>query len=178
MKTKIEKLEKRISLERGLTRNSLIELLNKCITTTGKSGYSGGYSTKRIWTTEVVLALRACNIKFETGNNAPRGGAGGEYVKITDKVLLKQIASKKEKIRLINEELTARIAETKRIAKENAERIVSELPTNKTFEAKWHCLELKQLSGLSWSEYRDVLKTQQPHEWQLLKTKFKLQAHS
>lgn len=175
MKTKIEKLEKRISLERGLVKESLIELLNKGITTTGKSGYSKGWSNKRIWSRDVALQLEIIGVKFEQGNNAPRGGACGEFIKITDKVLLKQIAERKERIRLVNLGLQKKIEETRLQNYIEINKKISELPNNEQFEAKWHSLELKQNSGMSWSEYREMLKANCPSEWQILKQKFKLQ---
>ena len=175
MKTKIEKLEKRISLERGLVKTSLIELLNTGFTRTGKSGYSKGWASKSVWSNGVCAALSVESINYQYGNDAPRGGACGEFVKITDKVLLRQIAKRREDQRLATIELNKKIEETKLQNFINVNKRISELPQNEQFEAKWHSVELKHNSGMSWSEYREMLKDNHPAEWAILKQKFQLQ---
>lgn len=60
--------------------NSFIELLRTGSTQTGSSGYSKGWSHKSIWTADVRSLARSMGLRIESGNNAPRGGASGEYV--------------------------------------------------------------------------------------------------
>jgi hypothetical protein len=67
---------------RGSVRTSLIELFTTGETTTGTSGYSGGYARKSVWTAETVRQAQAIGLTVESGNNAPRGGASGEYVRL------------------------------------------------------------------------------------------------
>lgn len=35
---------------------------------------------------QIMEALTSCKIRFETGNDAPRGGAEGNYIKILTKI--------------------------------------------------------------------------------------------
>lgn len=70
----------------GNARKSLTELLRTGETVTGKSGYSKGYASKSIWTAGVVRIAAKFGLTVESGNNAPKGGAGGEFIKlVTDK---------------------------------------------------------------------------------------------
>lgn len=106
MKTKYQTLvdylnEKRTKtgLYSSLVRKSLTELLdNGGRTYTGYSFYRArGWAAKRIWTEEVLFVLRKLGIACTSGNNAPRGGANGEYVQVTCKAFVKQsIARRKE----------------------------------------------------------------------------------
>lgn len=61
---------------RGNVRKSLINILDFGYATTGKSNRSG----KDIWTRQVADILRRLGIPCKTGNEAPRGGAQGEFV--------------------------------------------------------------------------------------------------
>jgi len=54
-----------------------------------------------------------------------------------------------------------------------AKEFIASLPGNEVFEAKWNSTELKNESGLSWSSYRDMLKSNYPNEWGILKAKFR-----
>lgn len=65
-----------VSNIRGLVRESLINILNFGYATTGQSSRSG----KHIWTRQVADILRKLDIPCMTGNEAPRGGAQGEFV--------------------------------------------------------------------------------------------------
>ena len=183
MKTKLEKLQIAINSNRGLVKESLVELLSlnpylqkKPIRLrTGKSGYSKGWASKSIWTSDVLQVLQGSAIKCVAGNDAPRGGASGEFIEIVDKVLIKQLVAKKESERIEIE----RIKEENRIKKEELRvKVIEKIKTlslDEQFEAKWNSSELKEASGLSWSAYRSELKQLHPFQWSILKEKFILQ---
>lgn len=153
---------------------SAIECLNTGISRTGKSSYSGGYSNKSVWTTTTFGILLDLGIECEFGNDAPRGGANGEFVRITDKKYLAKL--KKAHNQAVTEAQIeankASEAKAARLAEINSQ--IAAMPNNEAFETKWHSTELKNLSNLSWSDYRNSLKTQFPNEWAVLKTKFQL----
>jgi len=68
-----------------LTRNvrvSIDELYQVGFTRTGKSSYSKGWANKSVWTSDVITACKSLGINYEVGNDAPRGGASGEYVRL------------------------------------------------------------------------------------------------
>lgn len=70
----------------NLVVNSLRELVTTGVTRTGRSGYSGGYATKNVWTADVCMYVcmyaRAAGLNVECDNDAPKGGARGEHVKL------------------------------------------------------------------------------------------------
>lgn len=173
MKTKIEKLQDLIKTTRGNIKTSLIELLKYGKTKTGKSGYSKGWASKSVWTSDVRIILRNAKIQFESGNTAPKGGANGEFIQLTDKTLLSQIKKRNEEI--LKEKLhqieSAEREKQKRIEALNT--FINSLPLNEQFEQKFLSTELKNESGLSWNAYRESLKEQFPEEWKILKEKFK-----
>lgn len=173
MKTKIEKLQNAIKANRGNVKTSLTELLNKGSARTGKSGYSKGWASKSIWTSDVTTILSYLKISFATGNDAPRGGANGEYIKLTDKTLSLQIKARNTTLAIEAEEAKIKAEEARKEAYRKAEEFINTLPSNEAFEAKWNSLELKEASGLSWSAFRDNLKIEFPAEWQILKAKFR-----
>ena len=92
MKNLTLKLENALIGTRGLVRISISELLIIGITSTGKN--QNRKSQK--WTKEVCEILTKNNISFENGNNAPKGGVCGEFVKITNKSFLLNIAKTKK----------------------------------------------------------------------------------
>lgn len=103
--TLIEKLDAIIAHPRksGVTSNRVIQSLKEL-------RYSGktctGISERRradSWTTAVIEALTTHKIPCHSGNNAPRGGMNGEFVKLTSPAMLKIIRHE--------------IAERKKIAK-------------------------------------------------------------
>jgi hypothetical protein len=65
---------------------SLIELHEKGYSRTGISKYNKSYKIKKKWTGSTALAASLLwpNL-IEVGNDAKRGGYGGEFVKLTDK---------------------------------------------------------------------------------------------
>lgn len=68
----------------ALVVNSLRELIEKGFTRTGRSGCSGGYSTKNVWSNEVLRHALTIGLNVEKDNDAPRGGANGELVRVVD----------------------------------------------------------------------------------------------
>jgi len=156
----------------SLSYKSLIECLEYGSSRTGKSSYSGGYANKSIWTSSVSDLLTKLGITHECCNDAPRGGANGEFVKITDTRFLNRIkkytAFKANEARMTAEEAAKAQAESR----DKAIELINSLPANEAFEAKWNSVELKNASNLSWSDYRQHLKTSFPNEWAILKAKF------
>lgn len=116
MNTQLERLaELNSSLKKGNVKSSINILLATGKARTGESSYRAGYAHKHIWTDVVAYILRNNRISFECGNDAPRGGANGEFVKLTGKVL-------KDVLKL-KEEREARLkAEVEQRRKELAER--------------------------------------------------------
>lgn len=51
-----------------------------------KYNYNGRRVSVTDYRWQIMEALNACKIKFETGNDAPRGGAEGNYIKILTKI--------------------------------------------------------------------------------------------
>lgn len=66
------------------------DLLDRGIAYTGVSSRRG----KDIWTDRVYNYLTAHGFKCEKGNNAPRGGANGEYVKIVSPAFQKEVKAR------------------------------------------------------------------------------------
>lgn len=78
-------LEKKLlTARKGNVRDSLRDLLTYGTTITGSSGYSGGWAKKSIWTGQTAIAAQDLGLSVITGNNAPRGGAGGEFVALSE----------------------------------------------------------------------------------------------
>lgn len=47
---------------------------------------SGRFTKNADYTADICRALDACGIKYETGNDAPRGGACGTFIKLLTKI--------------------------------------------------------------------------------------------
>lgn len=47
---------------------------------------SGRFTKNMDYTADICRALDACGIKYETGNDAPRGGACGTFIKVLTKI--------------------------------------------------------------------------------------------
>lgn len=100
MKTLNQKLEIATEGTRGLVKSSLMQLRNSGICYTGKNQ---NRKTQK-WTIQVCEVLSKNNIPFLSGNDAPKGGVSGEYVKLTSKGQLQQIkAENKKRIEEIEE---------------------------------------------------------------------------
>lgn len=138
MKTFNTKLENALVGTRGLIRASLIELRASGFTSTGKNQNR----KSQIWTKEVCEILSKNNIPFKNGNDAPKGGVCGEFVKLTSKSQIKTIQSEIQAKK--NE-----IEKAKLIAKQNLETsknsIIEFIKENKELieEKKDELMELK-----------------------------------
>lgn len=73
----------RQSTARGRGLSALKEIIRTGTARTGSSGYSKGWAHKSIWTSETIAACREIGIAVVNGNDAPRGGASGEYVMLS-----------------------------------------------------------------------------------------------
>ena len=111
-------------LRRKCLRTSVSALLSDGFTRTGSSGWISVRrgASKEIWTKEISDILTKLNIAHECGNDAPRGGANGEYVKVTSpafvKVVKKVQAERKARLEAEKKEAAekAAIAEAQRQA--------------------------------------------------------------
>lgn len=99
--TKYEKLSTVIGL-RGLVKTSIEVLLTSTEVRTGSSSYSRGWANKSVYTNEVSAVLTSLGIKHECLNDAPRGGANGEFVRITSPAVVKAINSVQKRISFAN----------------------------------------------------------------------------
>lgn len=86
--------------------NSIAELNMSAFTRTGSSGYNKGWAKKSVWTDQVCQVLDAEGISYERGNDAARGGANGEYVRITCPAFIE--AAKTKIIKTFTEDATPR----------------------------------------------------------------------
>lgn len=129
--TKYEKLQNLLNekqnisgLRRQCLRTSVAQLLSDGFTRTGSSGWISVRrgASKEIWTQEISDILNNLGIEHECGNDAPRGGANGEYVKVTSpafvKVVKKVVAERKARWEAEKKEAAekAAIAEAQRQA--------------------------------------------------------------
>ena len=79
---------KKLLLDSGIefisreTLSNLKELLlkDRFRIRTGYSGFDQGYGRKLIWSYELSCILNTLKISHASGNDAPRGGANGEYI--------------------------------------------------------------------------------------------------
>lgn len=135
---------------------------------------SGGHMNLRDNSFNLTHGLNLIGIDFETGNDAPRGGREGYFVRLTKKGQ-NQVKDFNVQIKLEAERIEAAKVQAQIERTEKAKAFINSLPDNEAFEAKWHSTELCHESGLSWSNYRDMLKSTYPAEWQILKAKFRAQ---
>jgi hypothetical protein len=152
---------------------SFVEATETGLTRTGKSSYSKGWSSKSVWTSDVSWILYQLRISHVCLNDAHRGGANGEYIEITDNFLIAKIKKTQKEDKLEAELLKLK---EEKLANEKREKLidfVKSLPPNESFEYSWNSLEMKEKSGLSWSDYRNELKKLNPSGWEILKAKFK-----
>ena len=66
------------------------------------TGYSNRLK-KKIWTNQVRNILSALDIPHISDNDAPRGGASGEYVEVTSPAFIKEAKQEKKRRDLIRE---------------------------------------------------------------------------
>ena len=105
--------------KQSLAYKSLIECIETGSSRTGKSSYSKGWANRTTWTLSVSALLSQIGIAHECLNDAPRGGANGEFIKITDKRFLNRIKKynvlKADEARVAAEEVAkAKAAATER----------------------------------------------------------------
>ena len=85
MKTTIStKVSSKLKNYKGKVKQSLLELFTHGTTCTGESGYRKSRAYKDIWTSEVIRAAHEIGLTVHSGNCYPRGGAGGEWVKLVE----------------------------------------------------------------------------------------------
>jgi hypothetical protein len=85
MKTTIStKVSSKLKNYKGKVKNSLQELFIHGTTCTGESGYRKSRAFKDIWTAETIKAAHEIGLTVHSGNSFPRGGAGGEWVKLVE----------------------------------------------------------------------------------------------
>jgi len=85
MKTTIStKVSSKLKNYKGKVRQSLAELFTQGTTCTGESGYRKSRAYKDIWTAQTVFAAHEIGLTVHSGNCYPRGGAGGEWVKLVE----------------------------------------------------------------------------------------------
>lgn len=98
--TKYEKLQNLLNekqnvsgLRKNNLRTSVAQLLSDGFTRTGSSGWISVRrgASKEIWTQEISDILTKIGIAHECGNDAPRGGANGEFVKVTSPAFVKVV---------------------------------------------------------------------------------------
>lgn len=98
--TKYEKLQNLLNekqnvsgLRKNNLRTSVAQLLSDGFTRTGSSGWISVRrgASKDIWTKEISDILTNMGIEHKCGNDAPRGGANGEYVKVTSPAFVKVV---------------------------------------------------------------------------------------
>ena len=172
--TFIEKLETIIAHPRknGIYKNrvvdSLRELREKGFARTGYSYKTGA----DCWTAEVVQVLKDLNIKCEFGNDAPRGGKNGEFVKLTSaamiKVIRKEMAERKKIAdaekqhqqdtynNMINTVEKIKNGLLDDFLRTNKERILQERPNKSTKKAFWDRIA-KSLNTYNCMHIRDAI---------------------
>ena len=111
-----------------------------------------------------ISGLTMIGIDFITGNDAPRGGKEGYYIMLTHKgqIQVREYAS------TVQLRIEARKTEE---AKTVHNPIILSTESG-SFESNWHNSELKEISGLSWRQYREHLKESDPEGWKALTAKF------
>ena len=85
MKTTIStKVSSKLKNYKGKVKQSLQELFIHGTTCTGESGYRKSRAFKDVWTAETIKAAHEIGLTVHSGNSFPRGGAGGEWVKLVE----------------------------------------------------------------------------------------------
>lgn len=54
---------------------------------------SGRHITVRDRSAYIIMILNACGYKYEQGNDAPRGGAAGNFIKVSSKNVIDRIVN-------------------------------------------------------------------------------------
>lgn len=179
MKTLAARIEKNLTTKSGAIAVKflgVVYLINNPTMTIKPVQWTGTRNHMRLKdnSANIMLGLSLLGIDFETGNNAPRGGKEGFFIRLTKKGQKQVSFYNKERIARIE---SAKMLEAEKAAAKKAEitATIAAMPENAQFEARWNSHELKNASGLSWSVYRESLKQKFPVEWHILKAKFKAQ---
>ena len=95
--TLLKRIEKRVTLSKSsVAYRALLDLVNNTDNSgrlTGKvfrpttSTYSGRHGSITCHKYEIRDALELVGLKFETGNDSPKGGVAGNYIKILTKIV-------------------------------------------------------------------------------------------
>lgn len=162
--TKFESLQNLLNEKQSVSgirkqnvRSSLEGLLMYGKTTTGSSSWISKRrgASKDVWTDEVSAVLKRLGIAHECGNDAPRGGANGEYVKITMPAFLKVVKKNEaeRKARWAEEEKARQeriaIAEEARKAHHDAMMKKVESLLDKFLAVDYSFIERKQYAHLA-----------------------------
>lgn len=153
-----------------------IEVIFKGMCRNGYYTGSGRFTKSSVARPEYYLT--AWGIDFETGNDAPRGGVTGIFVKLTKKGQ-KQVKAYVAEINEENARIYAEQQAEELIQKQENENRIKEAYENIQncdFFQLWNNGELKNVSGKSWSGYRNDLKIANPQGWAELKEKFRANA--
>lgn len=132
----IEKLDTILAHPRknGITSGRVVSSLREL----RENGFARtGLSEKRrsdVWTDDVVEVLTSIGINCESGNDAPRGGKNGEFVRITSPAILREIKAEKERRKaeqLHSEQIRQKRIEFRERCKENLPNILQQLSEGK-----------------------------------------------
>jgi hypothetical protein len=163
MKTTIsQKVSSKLKNYKGKVKNSLQDLFIHGTTCTGESGYRKSRAYKDIWTAETIKAAHEIGLTVHSGNCYPRGGAGGEWVKLVEdgrknKLAQQCMAVYKRYLKIKK----VRIEKTERAKQEQSDIIekltVSQFESRKTeieteLKKKYEKLQLstKQANSAAW----------------------------
>lgn len=103
MKSKYSQLKEMLSANNnvtGLRKNSnaytaLQNIAKYGWSRTAHTTGNGRYITLYVYTLEVKEYLNKLNIAHEVGNDAPRGGKHGEFIKVTDRAFIKAVKAER-----------------------------------------------------------------------------------
>jgi hypothetical protein len=120
MKTTIStKVSSKLKNYKGKVRQSLTELFTHGTTCTGESGYRKSRAFKDIWTAETIKASHEIGLTVHSGNSFPRGGAGGEWVKLVEDGRKNKLAQECRKV-------FKRFLKIKKLRNEKTEKAIQE----------------------------------------------------
>mgnify|MGYP003612512753 CR=1 FL=1 len=175
MKTLAQKIEENFLTKKGTVKYNcsdalyLIQNPSRTIRPCSWSR-SKGYCNLKDIRMNVRFALLSVGVDFETGNDAPRGGLEGEYIRLTSKGK-KQVAKynaniakmKAESITKLEAEKAAKLAEKQNEIQKQLEGVDSENVLKSFFANEIHpapeiVCAAKIASGLSWSALRVIYK--------------------
>jgi hypothetical protein len=96
--TLLKRIEKRVTLSKtSVSYKVLMDLANDTnfcgrfesawLIRPTTSGFSNGRGKVNCYETSILSALKLVGLKVENGNDAPRGGAAGNYIKVLTKIV-------------------------------------------------------------------------------------------